>query len=296
MMANSMTGFGHGEAVLNGKKVSCDVKSINNRYCDIQVRLPRALFSLEGQVRDLARSYISRGKVDFSINTEELGEESRRVFCDIPLAEGYKAALEELGAVLGRPCLIQVGELATYPGVLQAEAAESSGDEWLPALSAGVENALEALCEMRRAEGERLTQDILERCERLECLREQIVARAPQVVLAYREKLRGRIRELLGDEAERFVEPQRMAAEVLLFVDKAAIDEELVRLLSHFSALRETVRADGPVGKKLDFLVQEINREVNTIGSKANDLEITTHVVEMKSEIEKIREQIQNLE
>lgn len=295
-MANSMTGFGHGEMMVDGKKVTCDVKSVNNRYLDIQVRMPRSISSLEAVVREQARTYVSRGKLDFSIFIEDGGEESRRVFCDFALAEAYKVALEELGAVLERPYIVQVKDLLEFPGVLQAEDADSDESDWLAVLSESVEMALQALSEMRSQEGDRLVSDILDRCTRLEILRTRIAERAPLVVDAYREKLRDRITELLGVDADKLVEPQRMAAEVLLFADKAAIDEELVRLVSHFKALRKTVMKDEAVGKKLDFLVQEINREINTIGSKANDLDITNDVMEMKSEVEKIREQIQNLE
>ncbi len=295
-MAKSMTGFGHGEAVANGKKVTCDVKSVNNRYLDVQVRMPRSISALEPAVRDLARRYVNRGKLDFSIFIEDNAEESKRVYCDFALAEAYKVALEELGAVMERPYLVKVPDLISFPGVLQAELAESDGSEWMEALNESVEIALDALCEMRAQEGAGLEADILNRCTRLEILHSRVASRAPLVVEAYREKLQSRIIELLGAEAEKLVEPQRLAAEVLLFADKAAIDEELVRLQSHFKALRKTVVLSEPVGKKLDFLVQEINREVNTIGSKANDLEITNTVMDMKSEVEKIREQIQNLE
>lgn len=295
-MAKSMTGFGHGERVANGKKVTCDVKSVNNRYLDVQIRMPRSLSSLEPTVRELARRYANRGKLEFSIFIEDSGEESKRVYCDFALAEAYKVALEELGAVMERPYLVKVPDLIAFPGVLQAETTESDGSEWLDYLTESVELALEALCEMRAQEGSGLEADILERATRLEILRARVESRSPLVVEAYREKLQNRITELLGAEADKIVDPQRMAAEVLLFADKAAIDEELVRLQSHFKALRKTVTLSEPVGKKLDFLVQEINREVNTIGSKANDLEITNTVMDMKSEVEKIREQIQNLE
>ena len=261
-MANSMTGFGHGETMVKGKKVTCDVKSVNNRYLDIQVRMARSVANLEYVVRDLARNYVNRGKLDFSIFIEDSGEDSRRVFCDFPLAEAYKAALEELGAVLERPYLVQVSDLVAFPGVLQAENAESDEEDWISVLSESVEMALNALCDMRGQEGARLVDDILTRCTRLEILRERIAARAPLVVNAYRDKLTARIDELLGADGDKFVEPQRMAAEVLLFADKAAIDEELVRLLSHFKALKKTVVRDEAVGKKLDFLVQEINREI----------------------------------
>lgn len=295
-MANSMTGFGHGEAVVNGKKLTCDVKSVNNRYLDVQVRMPRSISGLEPTVRDLARRYLNRGKLDFSIFIEDCGEDSKRVYCDFALAEAYKVALEELGAVMGRPYLVKVPDLIAFPGVLQAETAEGDGSEWLDVLTESVEMALNALCDMRAQEGAGLEADILERCTRLEILHSRVASRAPLVVDAYREKLQSRIVELLGMDADKYVEPQRMAAEMLLFADKAAIDEELVRLHSHFKALRKTVSLSEPVGKKLDFLIQEINREVNTIGSKANDLDITNTVMDMKSEVEKIREQIQNLE
>ena len=295
-MARSMTGFGRAELCLEERRILCTVKSINHRYLELSLRMPDALREFEPDLRALCRERLKRGKIDLQIEFKDESGESSQVYCDLSLAEGYRDALRDLAALTGDGEKLRLRDLARLPGVLRAEAAPQDRSAVLPLLNAALEKALLALNDMRQREGDRLVQDILERAGRLGELRRAIQARAPFVVEEYRERLNRRLDELLGEERERFVDEQRIAAEVLIFADKASIEEELTRLASHLKSLEEILDEDGPIGKKLDFLMQEINREINTIGSKANDLQITQTVVAMKHEAENIREQIQNLE
>ena len=252
--------------------------------------------ALENQVREAVCARIGRGKIDIFVNYEDKSPESSRVTCDIGLARAYAAALREIGAAAGVPDGVNAGVIARFTDILRVEPAlVDPALIWL-LLEQALNAALSDLCRMRQLEGSRLTADILQRADALEARRILVAARAPTVVVEYRQRLLARIDELLGDRSSGLVDEQRIAAEVALYADKCAIDEELVRLQSHLGQLKTVVVLDEPAGKKLDFLVQEINREINTIGSKANDLELINHVVFMKSEVEKIREQIQNLE
>jgi len=295
-MASSMTGYGRGEASGNERRVSVEIKSINNRYCDLQIRLPRVLASLENRIREEITRQVARGKVDVFINFEDNSPEAFRVRCDIGLARAYAGALREIAAAADVPDALNAGVLSRYNDVLQVEPAALDPESIWILLQEALQGALAALCEMRRLEGERLVRDIRSRSDSLKSLRLEIAERAPLVVDDYRVRLTARIDELLGDKAAELFDAQRLAGEVALFADKCAIDEELVRLESHLLQLEDILSLAEPIGKKLDFLVQEINREINTIGSKANDLELTRRVVSLKSELEKIREQIQNLE
>lgn len=295
-MASSMTGYGRGEASGNDRRVSVEIKSINNRYCDLQIRLPRVLAALENRIREEITRQVARGKVDVFINYEDNSAEAFRVKCDIGLARAYAAALREIAAAADVPDALNAGVLGRYSDVLQVEPATLDPESIWTLLREALLSALTALSDMRRLEGERLVRDIRSRSDSLKSLCCEIAERAPLVVDDYRVRLTARIDELLGDKAAEFFDAQRLAGEVALFADKCAIDEELVRLESHLVQLDDILSLDEPIGKKLDFLVQEINREINTIGSKANDLELTRRVVSLKSELEKIREQIQNLE
>jgi len=295
-MASSMTGYGRGEASGNERRVSVEIKSINNRYCDLQIRLPRVLASLENRVREEITRRVARGKVDVYVNFEDNSAESIRVRCDIGLARAYASALREIAAAADVPDALNAGVLGRYNDVLQVEPAALDPESIWVLLQEALQSALATLSEMRRLEGERLVRDIRSRSDSLKSLRLEIAERAPLVVDDYRVRLTARIDELLGDKAADLFDAQRLAGEVALFADKCAIDEELVRLESHLLQLDDILSLEEPIGKKLDFLVQEINREINTIGSKANDLELTRRVVSLKSELEKIREQIQNLE
>lgn len=295
-MATSMTGYGRGEASGTDRRISVEIKSINNRYCDLQIRMPRVLAALENRVREEITRQVSRGKVDVYISFEDSSAEACRVSCDIGLARAYAAALREIAQAADVPDALNASVLGRYSDVLQVEPARLDPESIWALLREGLLAALAALGDMRRLEGERLVRDIRSRSEALKVLLLEIAERAPLVVSDYRTRLMSRIDELLGERAADLFDAQRLAAEVAVFADKCAIDEELVRLESHLLQLDDILGLDEPAGKKLDFLVQEINREINTIGSKANDLELTRRVVSLKSELEKIREQIQNLE
>lgn len=295
-MTTSMTGYGRGETNSANRRVSVEIKSINNRFCDIQIRMPRMLAALENRVREEISRQVSRGKIDVFINFEDKSEDACQVTCDAGLAKAYAAALREIAAVTGVPDSLNAGVIGRYSDVLHVESAQLDPESVWELLLQSLQEALASLGRMRRLEGERLAQDILQRNATLETLRLEIAERAPLVVADYRIRLETRISELLGDKAAELFDSQRLAAEVAIFADKCAIDEELVRLSSHLRQVTEIIGQNEPAGKKLDFLVQEINREINTIGSKANDLELINRVVTMKSELEKIREQIQNLE
>lgn len=295
-MATSMTGFGRGEAVGENRRINVEIKTINNRYCDIQIRIPRILAALENRIREEISRQVSRGKIDVFINFEDNSPDSSRVICDTGLARAYAAALREIAVAADVPDALNAGVIGRFGEVLHVESSQVDPETVWQLLQQALQQALESLNQMRRLEGDRLAADLLQRGECLEVLRGEVAGRAPLVVADFRVRLRNRIDELLGGQSAELFDDQRLAAEVALYADKCSIDEELVRLHSHLRQLAEILRTDEPIGKKLDFLIQEINREINTIGSKANDLELVNRVVAMKSELEKVREQIQNLE
>ncbi len=295
-MSASMTGFGRSEAIKASLRIVVELKSVNNRYCDIQIRLPRTLNAMEMRVRELIASRVNRGKVDAFISFTDDGPDAARVSCNFALAHAYTEAIRQIGDREDITLQLSASRIASLADVMQLEPSPAPLDLVRPLLEEAVTAALEELCQMRRLEGERLAADISHRAALLEQLRQEIAQRAPLVVTEYRTRLLSRINELLGDGAAEIMDEARLAAEIALFADKCAIDEELVRLASHLEQVGSLVSLAEPVGKKLDFLVQEINRELNTIGSKANDLTLTRYVVQMKSELEKIREQVQNLE
>jgi len=295
-MATSMTGYGRGEATGEDRRIIVEIKTINNRYCDIQIRIPRILAALENRIREEIGRQVSRGKIDVFINFEDKSADASRVVCDASLARAYAVALREIAAAAEVPDALNAGVIGRFSDVLHVETTQLDPESVWQQLLHALQMALSSLNQMRRLEGDRLAADLLQRGECLEKLRQEVALRAPLVVVEYRQRLQNRINELLGERTSELFDEQRLAAEVAIYADKCAIDEELVRLHSHLQQLSAILQADEPIGKKLDFLVQEINREINTIGSKANDLELINRVVAMKSELEKIREQIQNLE
>ncbi len=292
-MIKSMTGFGRGEITQDGKEFTVEIKTVNHRYSDIFIKMPRQISFLEDRVRALVGNAISRGKIDVFITYNNYGENSKFVTFDEQLAKAYIAAVEALRDRFGLADDIAVSLISKYPDVLKVEQAQEDEEQLWSLLKPAVESAVESLIKMREAEGEGLRNVLLERAGIIEAAIADIARRAPEVPKEYKAKLTDRIRELLDQQT---VDENRLAMEVALFADRCSIDEELVRLSSHFTQLRQILQMDQPVGRKLDFLVQEMNREINTIGSKANDLVITKLVVDVKSEIEKIREQIQNIE
>lgn len=294
-MAESMTGYGRADCIFDSRRYLIEIKSINNRYCDVQVRMPRALLSLEPQIRENVTSGLMRGKVDVFITIEDQGVGNTHVAVNLDLAGSYSQALSDIAATTGRMDTAGAEFIGRLPDVMTVQPVEWTPDIVRDSLMSALDLAITEISEMRQVEGNKLLKDILSKTQGLEAMREQLVLRAPLVPVEYRLRLQARMDELLGDESGIVFDEGRREAEVAIFADKCAIDEELVRLESHFIQLKTTLAARGSIGKKLDFILQEINREINTIGSKANDIITTNLVLDMKTDLEKIREQIQNL-
>ena len=288
-----MTGYGRETAESESWKVTVEIKSVNNRFLDVSVKMPKQYNPLEELIKKEISAVLSRGHVDAYITVEEIGEAKQSVAVDKDLALDYCRAMRELSDITGIPYQMTLKDVASYYGVLTAQKEESDLDELWNTMSDAIKGALKQLFEMRVIEGEKLAADILARIDILAMIREKILVRSPLVLNDYREKLTRRIEEVLG-EIE--IDHDKILNEVAFFADKADIAEELTRLLSHFDQFKSNLAKDEPVGRKLDFILQEMNREVNTIGSKANDTEISHLVIEAKGELEKIREQVQNFE
>ncbi|MCL5781464.1 MAG: YicC family protein [Firmicutes bacterium] len=293
-MIKSMTGYGRGEACAEGRRFTVELKSVNNRFCEVILRQPRSLAQIEDKIKRRIQERVTRGRVDGYISIEETGEITTAVKVDKALAVAYHKAMEELKESLSITDTISIKDLISLPNVISLEQPEENVEEWVTAIEEAADQALNGLLAMRQNEGERLKNDILQRAGEIHRLiLEQVSERAPLVVQEHREKLSQRLAEWLEGG---IIDETRLAAEVAIFTDRADISEEIVRLSSHLHQLKQILAEGGPVGRKLDFLVQEMNREINTIGSKANDLVIANAVVNAKSELEKIREQVQNIE
>ncbi len=292
-MIKSMTGFGRGEYQDETKYFMVEIKTVNHRYSDIYIKMPRILSFLEDKVRERVSKCVSRGKADVYISFENYGDASKTVVIDEALAGAYVQAAELLRDKYKLKDDISVSLVSRFPDLMRVEKAEEDEEALRQQLSSAVDSALESLVRMRQDEGQELKKSLLEKAEYLESILKEITGRAPDVVKEYKQKLEIRIKELLEQQT---IDESRLATEIAIFADRCSIDEEIVRLSSHIHQLRATLEMTQPVGRKLDFLIQEMNREINTIGSKANDLTITRHVVDVKSELEKVREQIQNIE
>ncbi len=294
-MAYSMTGFGRGEKVFDTRKYSIEIKSVNSRFCDISIRMPRMFNYLDTDIRRVITDRLIRGKIDVFVNFEDQGEAGQVVTVNAGLARGYSEAAKAISAVTGREDDMGVERIALFQDVLSVTQKEIDEEATAKELMEALNLAIDGMLEMRKREGDNLVKTILTKVSSLEILRGEVVTRSPSVVEAYKQKLAARINEILTSEQREFYDDNRLAAEVAIFADKCAIDEEMARLSSHFSQARKILAEEETVGKKMDFLVQEINREINTTGSKANDIEITSRVLTMKNLVEEIREQIQNL-
>ena len=292
-MIKSMTGYGRGEAVLHGRPITVEVRSVNNRYLDCTVKLPRIYVFAEDAIKAAVQSHISRGKVDvfITIGPSESGDVSISV--NRPVADGYYAALCALRDAYGLKDDISVSLMSRFQDVFLVEKTQ----EDLEAVSADIcsvlELALRDFDAMRLREGEKLGQDVLSRAASIEGLVSKVEVRSPGIVADYRARLTAKMTEVLQTTQ---LDESRILTEAAIYADKVAVDEETVRLRSHLSQLRHLLQQEGAIGRKLDFLIQEFNREANTIGSKCNDIETAGYVVDIKAEIEKIREQIQNME
>ena len=287
-----MTGYGRCHIEEDGREMTVEVKSVNHRFLDISYRLSRALSFLDDAVRKGVGARVARGHVDVFVIYANHRQDAKEVHVDTALALAYQKAVAELSASLGREEELPLSDYTRLPDVLTVQEKEEDQQTVRALFERALSGALDGLVAMREQEGERMRADILEKIGNIESIRDGVAERAPLVVAEYRDKLHQRIAALTEGE----IDEARLITEVAIFADRAAIDEELVRLLSHAAAIRETVELAEPVGRKLDFLVQELNREVNTIGSKASDTTIAQAVVKAKGEIEKLREQVQNIE
>ena len=292
-MVKSMTGYGRHESVLHGRTLVIELKSVNNRYLDCNVRLPRVYICAEDGVQRRVKAAISRGKVDVYVNIENNTEEAVSVTLTQPVAAGYMEALRTMADTFGLESNVSIDLLAKFPDVFKVDKVPEDLEELTADIHAVTEEALRDFDAMRSREGEKLEADLLGRLVTLENFTHQVEQRSPQTVADYRARLTAKLQEVLAD---RQLDESRVLTEAAIFADKVAVDEETVRLHSHIAQFREMLAGGSPIGRKLDFLIQEMNRETNTIGSKCNNLEISTIVVNMKAEIEKIREQVQNIE
>ena len=289
----SMTGYGRGTAAADGREMTVELKSVNHRFLDVSMRLPRHLLFLEDGLRALLAASLSRGHVDVFLNYRNTRSDARTVKVDAPLMEAYLAAAHTANKSLGLRDDLGLTAALRLPDVTEVCEADEDRDAVAALCAEAARTAVAELRNMRLLEGERLKADLTARVDTVLATAEEIALRAPLVIEEYRQKLSERIEQLLGTTE---VDRTRLATEVALFADRASIDEEIVRLRSHVAQIRLLFADAEPVGRKLDFVVQEMNREFNTIGSKANDGTLTGRVLSGKAEIEKIREQIQNIE
>ena len=292
-MVKSMTGYGRAEESVNGCTITVELRSVNNRYLDCNVRIPRLYLFAEDAIKARVQNTISRGKVDVFVTLDNAGADKVQVSVNKPVADGYYAALKRLAEEYHLSDDISVSLLSRFPEVLLAEKTEEDVEQMAKDICSVLDRALADFDQMRTREGERLRDDILSRAETIEAKVALVEERSPQTVSEYRARLEAKMNEVLANTQ---LDPARILTEAAIFADKIAVDEETVRLRSHIGQLREMLAKGGAIGRKLDFLIQEFNREANTIGSKCSDIEIARHVVDVKAEIEKIREQVQNIE
>lgn len=289
----SMTGYGSAKGSVEGQEITVELKSVNNRYLDCSVRLPRNFLFAEDTVKQAVSAGVSRGKVDVFVSAQASQDSGTVVSVNEELARGYRDAVARIAETLGLESGLNAFSLARFPDVLTVERRELNKDKAAAVLSEITAKAVEEFNAMREREGERLRRDMLGKLETIEGLVSVVEERSPQTVKEYRERLEARLRDILAD---RSLDEQRVITEAAIFADRTAVDEETVRLRSHIAQFRTMLEEGSPIGRKMDFLVQEFNRESNTIGSKCSDASLAKVVVDLKSEIEKIREQLQNVE
>lgn len=292
-MVKSMTGYGRAREMRNGRDITVEVRSVNNRYLDCTVKMPRAYIFAEDRMKARVQQAISRGKVDVFVTIDASAADAAVVAVNEPLARGYYDALTRLKTMFDLSGDITPEVLAKFPDVLAVTKAEEDVEAIAADICAVLDDALAAYNAMRAVEGEKLAADVAGRITTIEAVVSKVEERSPQTVAAYRQRLEAKMQEVLQSTT---IDESRILTEAAIFADKIAVDEETVRLRSHIAQLQAMLVSGEPVGRKLDFLIQEVNRECNTIGSKCNDLTIAQDVVNMKAEVEKIREQVQNME
>ena len=293
-MIRSMTGFGHGE-VSNDKnqKVTVEMKSVNHRYCDISLKLPKKLAMFEANIRNIMKEYASRGKIDIYVSYEDLSETAVSLHYNQAMAEEYMQVFKKMQEDFNIETKITAEALAKYPEVVTIEEVQQDEEVWWELLEAALRQAAEKFVETRTIEGANLKRDLLGKLDQMAADVAFIEERSPQIIAEYRSKLEEKVKEFLEDST---IEENRIAAEVTLYADKIAVDEEIVRLQSHISSMTDVLESDESIGRKLDFMAQEMNREANTILSKSSDVDLADHAIELKTNVEKVREQIQNIE
>ncbi len=292
-MLRSMTGFGRANGLFGDLDITVEIKSVNHRYFEFGCRMPRAYQFIEEKLKSLCQQSISRGKVELSVFIDDNSESAVEVEINRPYAKAYIDALKQLSKEFGIKNDVKLSTLANNSEIFKVSHRQQPDEDAAEAVANVVGEAISSFIAMREVEGERLKTDVLSRAQNILEKVEFVESRSPETVKAYRERLEQKMKEVLENTN---IDEQRLITETAIFADKVAVDEETVRLRSHIKQLQSLMESDGPVGKKLDFIVQEMNREANTIGSKCQDVEIAHTVVDIKAEIEKIREQIQNIE
>lgn len=292
-MLRSMTGFGRYELSNEERKIVVEMKSVNHRYCDISIKMPKKLGFYEATIRSLLKKYIQRGKVDVFISYEDYTENKVCVKYNSDIAREYVEKLRQMGDEFHLNNDINVSNLSRYPEVLTLEEQTVDETELWNILEEAISHACEHFIESRTREGENLKNDLISKLDAMLGLVEAVESRSPEIVAEYRERITAKVQDLLGDTK---LDESILATEITLFADKICVDEETVRLRSHINNMKASLDEKNGIGRKLDFIAQEMNREANTILSKANDLDITNIAIDLKTEIEKVREQIQNIE
>lgn len=288
-----MTGFGRERQIIGGKEYLVEIKSVNSRYCELTVKVPRNYTYLEEKLKSLVKSRLSRGKAEVWLSVTEIEGRETSVTVNLPVVKNYLEEMRSCGAELNLMDDLKLSDIFRMTDAFTVVRTEADEETIWNNVQSVANKALDNFTAMREKEGEKLKNDLLSKIDNIEEMINKVEELSPETVAAYRERLYTKLKEILEDKQ---IEEQRILTEAAIFADKVAVDEETVRLHSHFKQFREMTSATEPIGRKLDFLVQELNRETNTIGSKAQDLQITKIVIEVKSEIEKIREQIQNIE
>ena len=292
-MLKSMTGFGRSEIANERQKITVEMKAVNHRYCDINVKMPKKLSIFEAGIRNLLKKYIQRGKVDVFITYEDYTENNMVLKYNEELAAEYVRVLQQMSEQLGIENDVRVSSLSRYPDVLTLEEQTVDTDELWGVLEEALHKASEQFVETRLVEGENLKNDLISKLDGMLEDVDFIEKRSPEILVEHRQRLEAKVKELLGDST---IDESRIVTETTIFADKICVDEEIVRLRSHITSTRKALLEGGSIGRKLDFIAQEMNREANTILSKANDLEVANRAINLKTEIEKVREQIQNIE
>lgn len=289
----SMTGYGRFEEVTESCKVSVEIKSVNHRYLDVTIKLPKMFYALENNIRGMMKEYTERGKVDVYLNYENYGEQTTRIQYHSQTAGEYLNVIRSAAGDFSLSDEISAAALIRFPDVITMEDERQDPEQFYPLIERAVHSAGQRFVQARQAEGDVLYRDITSKLSYIISMVEQVEKRSPEMVAEYRHKIISRVEELLGD---RSVDEGVLATELIVYADKVCVDEETVRLRSHVDTMRQTLKMEGTIGRKLDFIAQEMNREANTILSKANDKELSSIAIDLKTEIEKIREQIQNIE